>query len=83
MQRVAIARALISRPRVLFADEPTGNLDSKTGRDILEILRSLNQQEKLTIVMVTHDDSIAKQADRIVRLTDGAIRSGVIRDNAA
>lgn len=75
LQRVAIARALVSRPRILFADEPTGNLDSKSGLDILHILRSLNEQEMLTIVMVTHDDSIAQQADRVVRLVDGAIQA--------
>jgi len=71
MQRTAIARALVSRPQLLLADEPTGNLDRSTGQEILGILRSLNRQEKLTIVMVTHDLAIAEQADRIVRLTDG------------
>jgi lipoprotein-releasing system ATP-binding protein len=73
MQRAAIARALVARPELLLADEPTGNLDRGTGQEILEILRSLNRQEKLTIVMVTHDVAIAEQADRIVRLTDGRI----------
>ncbi|NUQ65886.1 MAG: ABC transporter ATP-binding protein [Pirellulales bacterium] len=75
MQRAAIARALVTRPDLLLADEPTGNLDQKTGSEILEILRSLNRQEKLTIVMVTHDPAIARQADRIVRLTDGRVQS--------
>ncbi len=73
MQRAAIARALVTHPEVLLADEPTGNLDSSTGSEILEILRQLNRQENLTVVMVTHDLAIAQQADRIVRLTDGRI----------
>ncbi len=73
MQRAAIARALILKPRMLLADEPTGNLDRRTGREILEVLRSLNRREKLTIVMVTHDDSIARQADRTVRLVEGRV----------
>lgn len=74
MQRAAIARSLIAEPRVLLADEPTGNLDRKTGDDILEILRTLNRRENLTIVMVTHDDAIAGQADRIVRLAEGRVQ---------
>jgi len=73
MQRTAIARALITGPKVLLADEPTGNLDRAAGNDILKILRSLNEREKLTIVMVTHDLAIAEQADRIVRLTEGRV----------
>jgi lipoprotein-releasing system ATP-binding protein len=74
MQRAAIARSLISQPQVLLADEPTGNLDHATGREILQILRNLNQQQNLTIVMVTHDPSIAQQADRIVRLAEGRVQ---------
>ena len=73
MQRAAIARALVAQPRVLFADEPTGNLDPETGREILEILRTLNKQHSLTIVMVTHDMSIAQDADRVVVLENGRI----------
>ena len=73
MQRIAIARALISSPRVLFADEPTGNLDQQTGHEIVNILRSLNGQENLTIVMVTHDMVLATEADRLVRLVDGRV----------
>jgi lipoprotein-releasing system ATP-binding protein len=73
MQRAAIARALISRPRVLLADEPTGNLDRKTGDEIMRILRSLNADQNLTIVMVTHDPAIAAQADRTVRLVEGRV----------
>ena len=71
MQRAAIARALISDPQVLLADEPTGNLDTKTGQEILEILRTLNAEQNLTIVMVTHDQSLARKADRTVRLVEG------------
>ena len=73
MQRAAIARALIAGPDLLLADEPTGNLDRGTGQDILELLCSLNRQENLTIVMVTHDLAIAERADRVVRLVDGRI----------
>jgi lipoprotein-releasing system ATP-binding protein len=73
MQRAAIARALINQPQVLLADEPTGNLDTETGRDILELLRNLNAQQGLTIVMVTHDPAIAAQADRVLRLVDGRL----------
>ncbi len=73
MQRAAIARALIARPELLLADEPTGNLDRNTGGEIMRLLRSLNEHENLTIVMVTHDQSIAAAADRIVRLADGRI----------
>ena len=73
MQRAAIARALVAQPDLLLADEPTGNLDQATGQEIIQILRTLNQQQKLTIVMVTHDQAIADQADRIVRLTRGRI----------
>src|SRR5687767_739092 len=72
-QRVAIARALVSRPTVVFADEPTGNLDSKTGGEILELLRSSVQDYGQTLVMVTHDARAAATADRILFLADGEI----------
>jgi lipoprotein-releasing system ATP-binding protein len=75
MQRAAIARSLISQPQVLLADEPTGNLDRKTGVEILRILRTLNAEQNLTIVMVTHDPSIAREADRVVRLVEGRVTS--------
>lgn len=71
MQRAAIARALVAQPQILLADEPTGNLDAATGQGILELLQSLNEDRDLTIVMVTHDNAIAKQAHRIVRLANG------------
>ena len=75
MQRAAIARALIADPEVLLADEPTGNLDALTGREIMELLKSLNEHNDLTIVMVTHDESIAQQAHRVVRLKDGRLEA--------
>ncbi len=73
MQRTAIARALMSEPSILLADEPTGNLDAETGHEILALLRGLNFEDGLTIVMVTHDESIAASVDRTVRLENGLI----------
>jgi putative ABC transport system ATP-binding protein len=70
-QRVAIARAIVGRPRILLADEPTGNLDSQMGDEVMTILKGLNQTDKTTIVMVTHDQQKADQTERIVRLFDG------------
>jgi len=72
-QRVAIARSLINRPHLLLADEPTGNLDSRTTDEVLRMLRQLNEQEGLTIIIVTHDESVARHAQRIVRIKDGVI----------
>ncbi len=76
MQRAAIARALVAQPKLLLADEPTGNLDRQTGQEILQLLCSLNHEHRLTIVMVTHDPAIAAQADRVVHLVDGCIAPG-------
>jgi putative ABC transport system ATP-binding protein len=70
-QRVAVARAVVGNPRVLLADEPTGNLDSQMGDEIMGILRDLHRGEKTTIVMVTHDERLARETERIVRLFDG------------
>ncbi len=70
-QRVAIARAIAGNPQVLLADEPTGNLDSQMGHDIMEILHQLNKESKMTIVMVTHDENLARQTNRIIRFFDG------------
>ena len=72
-QRVAIARALSNDPEVILADEPTGNLDSSTGKTVMEFLTNLNKKEKKTIIMVTHDDDLAKYAKRIEYLKDGRI----------
>ena len=75
MQRVAIARSLMANPRLLLADEPTGNLDRQTSNEIMELLQSLNHDHKLTIVMVTHDLALADKADRIVRLHEGQVET--------
>lgn len=75
MQRAAIARALINRPRVLLADEPTGNLDAANGKHVMQLLRDLNQNEGLTIVMVTHNLELVHDTDRVVRLFDGKVET--------
>lgn len=72
-QRVAIARALINAPKLIVADEPTGNLDSKTGRGILELLKKLQREQGLSILLVTHDEGLASQADEVLRLQDGRV----------
>ncbi|OJW24748.1 MAG: ATP-binding protein [Planctomycetales bacterium 71-10] len=77
IQRAAIARALVARPEVLLADEPTGNLDSSTGQGVLDLLRDLNRERGLTMILVTHDQQIAHQADRVVRLSEGRIEEWV------
>ncbi len=74
-QRVALARAFITKPPILLADEPTGNLDGKTGNQVLEILLELNRQEGATLVLVTHDPALARHADRIITLRDGLVVS--------
>ena len=71
-QRVAIARALVNRPSIIFADEPTGNLDSKTGNDIMNLMRDLNKSGQ-TIIIITHEDNIASQSDRIIKIKDGLV----------
>ena len=72
-QRVAIARALVNNPPIIMADEPTGNLDSKAGAEVMEILHRLHRERGITVVMVTHDEEIGAQAERIIRLRDGRI----------
>ena len=72
-QRVAIARAFSTRPRILFADEPTGNLDAATGARVIELLTELNREFGTTTVLVTHDQDLARRAQRIIRLADGAV----------
>lgn len=74
-QRVALARAFMTRPPLLMADEPTGNLDSENGHHILQLLMDLNRQDKTTLILVTHDKMLAERADRIITLTDGRIVS--------
>ncbi len=72
-QRVALARALINNPKVILADEPTGNLDTKTGREIVDLMKRLNQERGMTFVIVTHDPQVAQAANRIIHLEDGRI----------
>ncbi len=75
-QRVAIGRALITRPAILLADEPTGNLDTRAGNEIMELLKLSNRKYKQTIIMITHNLELAKQADRVLKMEDGRIRDG-------
>jgi ABC-type lipoprotein export system ATPase subunit len=84
-QRVAIARALVNRPPLLFADEPTGNLDSRTSEEVLRMFQRLNEQENITIILVTHDSNVAAHAKRAIRMKDGRIESGAYgaEDDAA
>ena len=78
-QRVAIARALINRPEVLLADEPTGNLDSKTSMDVILLMQSISRQFHQTTIMITHNEEIAQMADRTIRIEDGKVVSGGVR----
>jgi putative ABC transport system ATP-binding protein len=82
-QRVALARAFMAKPPILMADEPTGNLDSVNGQHVLELLLSLNQRERTTLVLVTHDQTLASRAGRIVTLRDGQIVADEVREDAA
>ena len=77
-QRVTIARALVNKPAIVWADEPTGNLDSENSQEIIKLLRSLNRQYGLTLVLVSHDQQIAQQTDRIVHMRNGVIEREVI-----
>src|SRR5262249_47646349 len=79
MQRAAIARALVNQPRILLADEPTGNLDQGNGEEIIRLLRDLNQQDGLTIVMVTHNMDIVSTTDRVVKLVGGRVEEPDVR----
>ena len=74
-QRVAIARALVTRPKIILADEPTGALDSKTGVEVMQLLKKLNSEERITMIIVTHDPNVAAQTNRIIRIKDGVIES--------
>jgi putative ABC transport system ATP-binding protein len=74
-QRVAIARAFVNRPLVLFADEPTGNLDTETGKVVEDLLFELNREEGTTLILVTHDNELASRAGRIIRLRGGSVVS--------
>lgn len=82
-QRVALARAFITQPPILMADEPTGNLDSVNGRHVLELLLQLNREEKTTLILVTHDRTLAEYADRIITLRDGQILNDELAARAA
>ena len=77
-QRVAIARALVNNPRFLLMDEPTGNIDSKTANEILGLLKRLNEEKGVTIIMVTHDQGLAKQSKRIVQMLDGLVAGELV-----
>jgi putative ABC transport system ATP-binding protein len=73
-QRVSVARSIVNKPKILFADEPTGNLDTKNGRLILDLLKDLNKNEGITLIIVTHDSSVAAECDRILQIKDGKLQ---------
>jgi putative ABC transport system ATP-binding protein len=80
-QRVAIARAIVNRPAIIMADEPTGNLDSKVGREIMHLLLNLNQEIGTTLIIITHDPTIADQTQRIIKLVDGVVEDEGMKSN--
>jgi putative ABC transport system ATP-binding protein len=75
MQRVAIARALTNRPKVLFADEPTGDLDSETGKQVMELIKKFHEETETTVIIITHEHDIADYAQRKIKLEDGVIKN--------
>jgi len=79
-QRVAVARAIVSNPAIVLADEPTANLDSKTGEDLLEMMRKMNREKNVTFIFSTHDNMVMEYAKRIVKLKDGQIEDDIIKD---
>ena len=81
-QRVGIARAFVSNPKVIFADEPTGNLDSRTSKQVLYRMLELSKNQGVTFVMVTHEPELANCADRIVTILDGKVQSSIVQDEA-
>jgi putative ABC transport system ATP-binding protein len=80
-QRVAIARAVVGKPSLILADEPTGNLDSKMGNEVMDLLEKLNKEENMTLVMVTHDEKMALKADKIINLLDGTLAESALVAN--
>ena len=82
-QRVAIARAIVNQPAIIMADEPTGNLDSKVGREIMQLLLNLNKEIGTTLIIVTHDPTIAGQTQRIIRLRDGVVENDGVKSGGA
>jgi putative ABC transport system ATP-binding protein len=82
-QRVAIARAIVTNPMVLLADEPTGNLDTRTSREIMDLVTSLNRDQGITVIMVTHETDIAAYAGRVIRFVDGKVESDALNREAA
>ena len=76
---MAVVRALVNEPKVVIADEPTGNLDSRTGQEVLAMFRKLNSEDGITVILVTHDESVARSADRTIPIRDGLIEERTFR----